>query len=145
MTILNTLKLVEFKPHNAGGRIQMRRRKLAEKIDQQILLANDPSYRPTKIVWTKDVNGSEQRRETPKRIKRWWVQNMDGTVQLTIRYGSKTLELAKGMSAIECASASDVSDVLTKVREAAISGEIDEILNGDFGPTVCIKSKRAVK
>ena len=145
MTILNTLKLVEFKPHNAGGRIQMRRRKLAEKIDQQILLANDPSYRPTKIVWTKDGNGSEQRRETPKRIKRWWAENTDGTVQLTIRYGNKALELAKGKSAIECASVSTVPDVLTKIKEAVTKGELDDILNGEFGPAVGIKSNRLVK
>ena len=134
MTILNTLKLVEFKPHNAGGRIQTRRRKLAEKIDQQIMLANDAAYHPTKLVWVKDENGSEQRREVPKRVKRWWIQNVDGTVQLTIRYGSKALELAKGKSAIECASASEVAAVLTKVKEAAINGELDSVLNGDFGP-----------
>jgi len=145
MTILNTLKLVEFKPHSGGGRIQMRRRKLAEKIDQQILLANDPSYRPIKIVWTKDSNGLEQRRETPKRIKRWWVQNIDGTVQLTIRYGSKALELAKGKSAIECASVAAVSDVLLKIKAAAESGELDVILSGDFGPSVSILSNRATK
>ncbi|OYU69211.1 MAG: hypothetical protein CFE28_03860 [Alphaproteobacteria bacterium PA2] len=145
MAILNTLKLVEFKPHNGGGRVQLRRRKLADKIDQQILLANDPSYRPTKIVWTKDGNGSEQRREIPKRIKRWWVQNMDGTVQLTIRYGSKALELAKGKCAIECASVAEISDVLTKIKAAAENGELDEILNGDFGPSISILSNRASK
>ena len=145
MTILSTLKLVEFKPQIGGGRIQMRRRKLTEKIDQQIMLASDPSYRPTKIVWTKDGNGSDQRREMPKRIKRWWVQNVDGTVQLTIRYGAKALEFAKGKSAIECASISEVSDVLTKVKEATINGELDGMLSGNFGPSVGIKSKEAVK
>ena len=123
----------------------MRRRKLAEKIDQQIMLASDPSYRPTKIVWTKDGNGSDQRREVPKRIKRWWVQNVDGTVQLTIRYGAKALEFAKGKSAIECVSISEVSGVLTKVKEAAINGELDGMLIGDFGPSVGIKSKEVVK
>lgn len=145
MTILNTLKLVEFKPHNAGGRMQMRRRKLVEKIDHQILLANDPSYRPTKIIWLKDEHGSEQRREVPKRINRWWAENTDGTVQLTIRYGSKALELAKGKSAIECASASTVSDVLTKIKEAVTKGELDDILNGELGPAVGIKLNRLVK
>jgi hypothetical protein len=123
----------------------MRRRKLTEKIDQQIMLASDPSYRPTKIVWTKDGNGSDQRREMPKRIKRWWVQNVDGTVQLTIRYGAKALEFAKGKSAIECASVAEVSGVLTKVKEATINGELDGMLSGDFGPSVGIKSKEAVK
>jgi len=145
MTILNTLKLVEFKPQNGGARIHNRRRKLAEKIDQQILLANDPSYRPTKIVWTKDEHGSEQRRETPIRIKRWWVQKMDGTVQLTIRYGSKALELAKGKTAIECSSASEVAPILTRVKEAAINGELDQVLSGEFGPNSGKSSENNVK
>jgi hypothetical protein len=145
MTILNTLKLVEFKPRNGGGRIQMRRRKLADKIDQQILLANDPSYCPTKIVWTKDANGSEQRREAPKRIKRWWVEHTDGTVQLTIRYGTKTLELAKGKTAIECSSVAEVAPTLTRVKEAAINGELDQVLSGEFGPNSGKSSENKLK
>jgi hypothetical protein len=134
MTILSTLKLVEFKPQNAGGRIQGRRRKLAEKIDQQIQLASDASYRPTKFIWVKDENGLEQRREVPKRIKRWWVTNVDGTAQLTIRYGSKALELAKGKNAIECANQSGVAEALASIKQAVMNGELDIVLDGNFGP-----------
>lgn len=47
-----------------------------------------------------------------KRIKRWWVTNADGSVQLTIRYGSKPIELAKGKNAIELSSASEIASTL---------------------------------
>ncbi|MEY4641066.1 MAG: hypothetical protein RLZZ227_1060 [Pseudomonadota bacterium] len=64
-----------------------------------------------------------------KRIKRWWILNADDTVQLTVRYGSKPIELAKGKNAIQCANASEVSMVLTKVKEAVLNGELDAALN----------------
>lgn len=131
MSLLSTLKLVEFKPELASGRIGARRQKLIEKIDQQIKLASDVAYSPTKVVWVKDGQGVEQRREVPKRVKRWWVTNLDGSVQLTIRYGSKALELAKGKSAIECSSAASVEQALATVKDAVLKGELDTVL-GEF-------------
>ena len=140
MSIIASLTLIEFKPQNANGRIHIRRRKLVEKIDQQIKLASDPNYAPCKVVWVKDESGVEQRREIPKRVKRWWVNNVDGTVQLTIRYGSKALELAKGKSAIECAVAGEVGPTLQKVKDAVLSGELDPMLDKQVGPVRKIKS-----
>ena len=129
MSVISSLKLVEFRPETAQGRIFVRRRKLADKIDQQISLAADAAFTATKIVTITDENGNHHRREVAKRIKRWWVVNADDTVQLTVRYGSKPIELAKGKNAIECASASEVSTVLTKVKEAVLKGELDAALS----------------
>jgi hypothetical protein len=85
-------------------------------------------------VSSKDESGVEARREVPKRIKRWWAQNLDGTVQLTIRYGSTAIELAKGKTAIECATASDIAPTLEKVKEAVLVGELDRMLDKQVGP-----------
>jgi hypothetical protein len=128
MSVIASLKLVEFKPENAQGRIFVRRRKLADKIDQQISLASDPAYAPTKIVTLTDGEGNQQRKEVAKRIKRWWVTNSDGTVQLTVRYGSRPLELAKGKNAIQCANVDEVGAILGKVKEAVMNGELDATL-----------------
>ncbi len=128
MSVIASLKLIEFKPENAQGRIFMRRRKLADKIDQQISLASDPAYAPMKLVTVTDSEGNQQRKEVAKRIKRWWVANSDGTVQLTVRYGSKPLELAKGKNAIQCADIKEVGTVLGKVKEAVMNGELDTML-----------------
>ncbi len=129
MSPITSLKLIEFRPETAQGRIFVRRRKLADKIDQQINLADDAAYTTTKIVTVTDENGNQQRREVAKRIKRWWVVNADDTVQLTVRYGSKPIELAKGKNAIECANVAEVSTVLSKVKEAVLNGELDTALN----------------
>lgn len=128
MSFLNALKLVEFKPQHASGAVFLRRRKLADKIAQQINLASDAAYAPTKIITVKDENGNEQRREVAKRIKRWWVTNADGSVQLTVRYGSKPIEFAKGKNAIELSSASEIAPTLTAISDAVMNGELDAAL-----------------
>lgn len=130
MSVIASLKLIEFKPQNAQGRIFVRRRKLVDKIEQQIKLASDPSYAPSKLIWAADENGVQQRREVSKRIKRWWVENMDGSVQLTIRYGSKPLEIVKGKNAIACESVSVIANILESIKQSVIDGEFDTILNG---------------
>lgn len=140
MSIIASLKLIEFKPQNAQGRIFVRRRKLVEKIEQQIKLANDPSYAPAKMIWAADESGIQQRREVKKRIKRWWVENMDGSAQLTIRYGSKPLEIMKGKNAIECETVSVIASILESIKEAVIDGEFDTILNGQVYAVKRVKS-----
>ena len=140
MSVIASLKLVEFKPQNAQGRIFVRRRKLVEKIEQQIKLAADPSYAPTKLIWAADDSGVQQRREVAKRIKRWWVENIDGSAQLTIRYGSKPLEIVRGKNAIECESVSVIASILETVKQAVIDGEFDTILNGQVSAVKKAKS-----
>lgn len=140
MSVIASLKLVEFKPEHAQGRIFMRRRKLADKIDQQINLASDPAYAPMKIITVTDNEGNQQRKEVAKRIKRWWVANSDGTVQLTVRYGSKPLELAKGKNAIQCSDIKEIGTVLGRVKEAVMNGELDAMLE-----TVTVVGRRAMK
>ena len=60
-----------------------------------------------------------------------------------MRYGSKTLEFAKGKNAIELASEAEVSDALAKVREATELGELDALIEkqAQFGRRVIQKSK----
>ncbi|MEY4471767.1 MAG: hypothetical protein RL671_71 [Pseudomonadota bacterium] len=128
MSLLTSLKFIEFKPQHASGAVFVRRRKLTEKIAQQISLANDATYAPTKIVTVTDENGNKQRREVPKRIKRWWVTNADGSVQLTVRYGSKPIELAKGKNAIELHASSEIAPTLQLIADAVTNGELDATL-----------------
>jgi hypothetical protein len=140
MSLIASLKLVEYRPETAQGRIFVRRRKLADKIDQQISLASDPAYTASKIVTVVDGDGNQHRREVAKRIKRWWVVNSDGKVQLTVRYGSKPIELAKGKNAIECANAGEISTVLSTVKDAVLNGELDTALE-----SVTVAGRKAKK
>ena len=128
MTVLDTLNFVAFNPLQNNNPIAVRRRKLAAKIDEQILLATDNGYTPTQHKWITDADGNQRKVEVAKRVKRWWMASADGKVNLVVRYGSKPLEFAKGKNAIELASEAEVADTLRKLREAAELGELDALV-----------------
>ena len=133
MSFIQTVKLAEYKPGSVRCPVARRREKLAFKVDEQIKLAIDSTYRPTKIVWSRSADGTEHKVEQPKRIKRWWVEAADGTVQLTVRYGAKPLELAKGKNAIALNSVNEVEGTLRKLQLAVLGGELDAILEQQIG------------
>jgi hypothetical protein len=112
-----------------------RRSKLAFKVEEQIRLAVDSTYRPTKIVWNRDSDGNQHKVEQPKRMRCWWIEGTDGGVQLTVRYGSKPLELAKGKTAIALNSKEEVEPTLRNLKLAVLSGEFDAILTQQVGIT----------
>lgn len=143
MTVLDTLNFVAFNPLQNNNPIAVRRRKLIAKIDEQIQLAANNDYTPTQHKWVTDEHGNQRKVEVAKRVKRWWTASVDGKVNLVVRYGSKPLEFAKGMNAIELATEADVADVLAKVREAAELGELDALIEkqAQFGRRVTQKNK----
>lgn len=128
MTFLSTVTLSEYNGNEMRNPAALRRHKLAEKIEQQILLAADPNYRPTKVVWNLGEDGVERMFERPKRIKRWWIETVTGRLLLTVRYGSTPLELAKGKNAIELAGKEALEVTLRNLKLAVLGGEFDKIL-----------------
>jgi len=70
-----------------------------------------------------------------KKIKPWWFSDANGKVCLAIKYGARTIELAKGKTAIEVASAEALINALTTVNDAVLAGELDnqiEALSGQI-------------
>jgi len=128
MTLLNAFTLTTYETDNRLSPTLNRRRKLVAKIDEQIRYATDSSYQPTKQTWHKDSEGREQRMTVPKRVRRWWTVRSDGTVLLTVRYGSRALELAKGKNAIVVNSVRELPTVLKRLSEAVDNGEFDKLL-----------------
>lgn len=133
MSFLNQVELSVCKPNTQRSPIARRREKLAFKLEEQLKLAIDSTYQPTKIVWNTDSDGNQHKVEQPKRIKRWWIEHDDGSVQLTVRYGSKPLEFAKGKNAIALKRKEDVEATLRKLKLAVLSGEFDEMLAQQVG------------
>ena len=68
-----------------------------------------------------------------KRVKEWYWTNDAGKLNLSVRYGSKTLELAKGKNAIELASTDELLDVLAKLKDAVLAGELDAQIEAASG------------
>src|SRR6056300_1160414 len=100
------LKFIAFDGSISSNPALNRRKKLAKKIDEQIRVATDSTYQPTVVKWIK-TDAGDKKVEQPKRLKRWWHTNSEGKTILTIRYGSKSLELQKGKCAIELVSEDD--------------------------------------
>ena len=128
MALLKSLKLSPYNPTNRNNSFLKRRRKLIAKIDEQILLATDSNYRPTKIKWVHNEDGTERKLEIPKRIRRWWTEQLGGAILLTIRYGNKVIELEKGKNAIELSSKAELEPTLQSIKKAVDNGEFDTLL-----------------
>ena len=76
MALLKSHKLTLYKRTNRNNFFLKRRRKLIAKIDEQILIATDSNYKPTKTKWVRNEDGTERKLEIPKRVRRWWTEQL---------------------------------------------------------------------
>ena len=130
MSALGTLKLVAAKKPQHLPAIQLRRNKLSNKLWEQIQLAKSQitgqPFVVTRFRSVKDPeSGLRKQIEMPKRIRPWWFVTESGKVCVSIRYGSWTLELAKGKPSVELASANDLVIALETIKQAVEAGELD--------------------
>ena len=144
MQLLKSLKLVHYEHATHRNPHLHRRHKLLTKLDEQLELARNSSQ-PTKIQFVADAEGNMQQVQRSKRIRRWWATKADGTVQLTIRYGSKPLELAKGKNAVEIASEAELVPTLEQIRAAVEQGELDELIEAQAACRNRVNTIRAEK
>jgi hypothetical protein len=128
LALLNSLKPTPYNPTSRNNSFIKRRRKLISKIEEQILIATDSNYQSTKIKWIHNEDGTDRKLEIPKRVRRWWTEQLGGTILLTIRYGNKVIELEKGKNAIELSSKEELEPTLQSIKKAADNGEFDKLL-----------------
>jgi hypothetical protein len=130
MGILSTLKLSAAQKPGTVTPVQQRRNKLAKRLWEQIELAKaqqaGTQFAPVKFrTYTDKESGVRKQVETSKRIKQWWFTADNGKLALSVRYGTRVLELAKGKFAVEIASTAELVTVLETVKTAALEGELD--------------------
>jgi hypothetical protein len=89
---------------------------------------------PTRLRMMRDqATGLTKTVEVPKRVRPWWWAGDSGKVCVTVRYGSKVLELAKGKAAIEVTDAQDLIRALEAVKVAVLAGELDAQIEAASG------------
>jgi hypothetical protein len=130
MSALSTLKLVAVKKPSHMPAIVIRRNKLSSKLWEQIQLAKSQlDGTPFKVMKYRSMvdreTGLRKQVELPKRIKPWWFQSEQGKVCVSVKYGSWTIELAKGKPSVEVASAQDLIKTLETIKSAVEAGELD--------------------
>lgn len=133
MGSLASLNLVQANRPGTFDPISNRRLKFSMKIADQIELAKATLsgsifVKPvTKIE--RDIETDEPRSiEVQRRISPWWWVDKDGKYLLSIKYGTKKIELAKGKSAIQCQSVEQIISSLETLKQATIQGELDALL-----------------
>ena len=130
MTALANLKLIAAKRPTQLSPVALRRNKVAIRIDEQIELAKAQSegreFAPTRMRSVRDDETGETKSvQVPKRVKAWWWAADSGKLCLSLRYGAKVIELAKGKSAVEVAGGAELVGVLETLKAAIAAGELD--------------------
>jgi hypothetical protein len=130
MSVLANLKLSTARKPRTFPEAARRRDKLLSKLTEQRELAlahsEGRTYAPKRLRNTRDmITGDKVVREVPIRIKPWFWTGEKNETLISIHYGSKTLELAKGKTAIEVTNLSQLVQVLDTVIEAVKTGELD--------------------
>lgn len=134
MTTLATLKLTAAqKPFNIS-QVQQRRNKLVKRLWEQAELAKaqqaGAQFAPIKFRTLTDRETGERKQvETSKRVKAWWFTGENGKLSLSVRYGTKVLELAKNKWAVELASDKELVATLDVIKTAVLAGELDDAIS----------------
>jgi len=138
MSALESLKLTTAKKPTHIPAIVFRRNKLSSKLWEQIQLAKShidgTPFVVTKFKSVKDKEtGLRRQVEIPKRIRAWWFKNEAGKVCVSVKYGTKVIELAKGKHSVEVDSAQNLVKALELVKQAVEAGELDAQIESASG------------
>ena len=130
MTTMSTLKLTAAQKPTQMSPVQQRRNKLAKRLWEQMELAKAQQAGSQFVAIkfrtiTDNETGLRKQVETNKRVKAWWFVADNGKLSLSVRYGTKVLELAKGKHAVEVGAEKDLVGVLDVIKAAVLAGELD--------------------
>jgi hypothetical protein len=134
MTALTSLKLVTSQKNQTVSPIVHRRNKLIAKVHQQLELCEarkaGSTYAPKHLkTFVNKQTGERMTTEVVKRIKEWFWVSDNGKINLSIKYGAKTLSLnKKGANAIELANGEELIATLKTLKIAIADGELDDAI-----------------
>ena len=134
---LNTLRFVDAARPRSMPAVQQRRNKLSNKLWEQIQLAKSQlehtHFVVKRRVTVKDLEGNCKSIERPKRIKPWWFMAADGTLCLSVFYGSKRLELVPGKPSIAVKDMSELLKTLEILKLETEAGSFDKAIEAASG------------
>jgi len=130
MSTFAALKLTTAKKPTHIPAIVYRRNKLSNKLWEQIQLAKSQiTGAPFVVIKYKSAidcaTGLRKQVEIPKRIRAWWFKSEQGKVCVSIKYGTKVIELAKGKHSVEVDNAQGLVVALETIKIAVEAGELD--------------------
>lgn len=130
MATLSTLKLsTAVKPTHMPA-VQVRRNKMSRRLWEQIELAraqqSGTEFSPVKQrSYLDKETGLRRQVESIKRVKPWWFTADNGKLAMNVRYGARTIEMAKGKSTVEIVNMDQLVPTLELIKRAVEEGELD--------------------
>ena len=97
----SSFKFVESVTAQSVNKIFRKREMLHKLVADQIYMADNPSYVPTKSKWVTGIDGNVRKVMVPTKFKKWWILLPDGKLQIAVYWKSKQLEFEDGKNAIE--------------------------------------------
>ena len=140
-TLLQSLKVTAAKKAIGNNPQAHRRMKLARKLWEQIQLAKSQAegtnFTMTRFRSVTDPDGSRRSVEVPRRVRAWWWTTEANKLALNIRYGARKIEISKGKSAVEIATAADLVPTLELIKQAVEAGaELAKLSNPSSNPAL---------
>ena len=105
-----------------------KREKILKGLDEQIKIASNRFYQPVKYKWLADINGNIKRTAIPVKVKKWWVELLDGSVQISVYYKGKPIDMKDGRDAIQIDSLKELVAHLELLRASVNLGDFDDLL-----------------
>ena len=137
LNALNKLNFVDAVRPRSMPAVQQRRNKLSNKLWEQIQLAKSQMEHTHFVikrrVTIKDLEGNYKSIERPKRIKPWWFMAADGTLCLSVFYGSKRIELIPGKNSISVKNMNDLIEALELLKSETEAGSLDRAIENASG------------
>jgi hypothetical protein len=130
MATLATLKLTTAVKPTHMPAVQVRRNKMSRRLWEQIELARaqqagtDFTSVKQRSYLDKET-GLRRQVESTKRVKPWWFTADNGKLAMNVRYGARTIELAKGKSTVEIVNMDQLVPTLELIKRAVEEGELD--------------------
>ena len=117
--------------------VQQRRNKLSNRLWEQIQLAKSKLEHTHFVVMRrvaiKDLEGNFRSIERPKRIKPWWFMDNHGSLNISVFYGSKRLELKPGKFTISVKNMDQLVHALQILKFETEAGTFDDVIEKASG------------
>ena len=122
MIQLVDVKLVSAVRPTFQDPVALKRSKFISRVSEQLEIANH-LMKGEQIPFTNFHDLVSLKR--PRKVSPWWWTDKDGKYLMTIKYGSKVIELAKGKPAIQAETLDQIIEVLKSLKLATSNGELD--------------------
>ena len=125
MIQLADVKLVSAVRPTFQDSVALKRSKFISRVSEQLEIANH-LMKGEQIPFTSFNDPVSLKR--PRKVSPWWWTDKDGKYLMTIKYGSKVIELAKGKPAVQAETLEQIIEVLKSLKLATSNGELDFLL-----------------